>query len=141
MEKAKEQKQPVKKARIIIFFLIILIPAIWFLFINKGSDLDQAAEKLPGSWLRTDGPYSLVISKVLEHGKMTASYFNPNPIHVESADWEMNSGRLKVRIGLKDVNYQGSNYTLTYDKKTDQLVGQYHQAGTGQTYDITFKRK
>lgn len=137
----KEQKQPAKKARIIIFFLIILIPAIWFLFINKSNDFDQAAEKLSGSWMRTDGPYSIVISDVVEQGKITATYFNPNPIHVESAEWEVKGEQLTVRVALNDVNYRGSKYELIYDEKTDQMLGKYYQAGTRQTYDITFKRK
>lgn len=137
----KEQKQPAKKARIIIFFLIILIPAIWFLFINKSNDFDQAAEKLSGSWMRTDGPYSIVISDVVEQGKITATYFNPNPIQVESAEWEVKDEQLTVRVALNDVNYRGSKYELIYDEKTDQMLGKYYQAGTRQTYDITFKRK
>lgn len=141
MEKAKEQKRPPKKLRIIIFFLIILIPAVWFLFLNKNSDFDKASDKLTGNWLREDGTYSISISNVIKTGQMTAAYFNPNPIHVETADWGVKDGKLIIQINLNDVNYRGSNYKLTYNEETDRLVGKYFTAITKQTYEVAFNRK
>ena len=49
-------------------------------------------------------------------------------------------GAVKVTVELRDVNYPGSTYTLTYDAKTDRLVGRYFQAVTGETFDVYFVR-
>lgn len=141
MEKAKEQKRPPKKFRIILFFLLILIPAVWFLFMNKSSDFDRASDKLTGSWLRSDGTYSITISNVTEDGKMTAAYFNPKPIHVAKAMWRTEDDVLEIYVEMNDINYEGSNYKLTYDQQADQLVGFYYQAFAKETYEVIFNRK
>lgn len=131
-----------KKGKIVIIFLIvILIPAIWFLFLNKNNDVEFASDKLTGDWLRADGPYTITISNVLEDGKMTTKYFNPNPIRVGKSEWRIKDDFLQIYVELKDENYPGSLYQLTYDKKADVLYGTYYQAVAKETYEVGFNRK
>ena len=131
-----------KRGRIfVIFLIIIIIPAIWFLFLNKDSDVDMAFEKLAGSWLRSDGIYTIKISDVKENGEMTAAYFNPNPIHVEKAIWKVKDDVLQVYVEMNDKNYEGSYYKLTYNKQSKQLVGIYFQAFSKQSYQVSFNKQ
>ena len=44
-------------------------------------------------------------------------------------------------IELRDVNYPGSTYTLTYDPATDQLSGNYFQAVRRENFDVVFVRQ
>ena len=137
----KEQKAT-KKGRIIFAFLIIIIiPAIWFLFLNKNSDVDSVSKKLAGSWLRSDGTYTITISDVKEDGKMTATYYNPKPIHVEKALWNLKDAVLQAYVEMNDENYRGSYYKLTYDEQNDQLIGSYFQAATKATYEVEFNKE
>jgi len=69
-----------------------------------------------------------------------AAYFNPRSIHVGKAEASQEGGTVRVYIELRDVNYPGSNYTLTYDAKNDRLVGRYYQAVAGETFDVYFVR-
>ena len=136
------KQKTAKKGRIFfIFIIIIVIPAIWFLFLNKDHHFEQASDKLTGKWLRADDTYSIGISNVAKQGNMTAAYFNPNPIHVEKSEWSMKDEKLQVYVEMNDVNYEGSNYKLTYIEETDQLVGFYYQATMQQTFDVIFNRK
>lgn len=95
---------------------------------------------LKGKWQRADGGYILEIQSVTADGKMEAGYFNPNPIHVAKAEATAEGGARKVFVELRDVNYPGSTYTLTYDSATDSLQGVYYQAALQQTYDVVFER-
>jgi len=85
-------------------------------------------EKLKGGWRRPDGGYVLAIKSVADSGAMEAAYFNPNPIHVANAVALQDGAGTKVFIELRDVNYPGSTYTLTYDAERDRLTGIYYQA-------------
>lgn len=96
--------------------------------------------KLVGKWERPDGGYVLEIRSVDAAGKMEAGYFNPDPIRVSKALAIQDGATTKVFIELRDVNYPGCTYSLTYDPQTDQLHGQYFQAAVEQTYDIAFAR-
>jgi len=96
---------------------------------------------IAGTWQRTDAPYQLVISGIAEDGTMTAAYLNPNPIKVSKASWVDGKGVISVFVELRDVNYPGSNYTLTYAPDRDMLVGRYFQAVQGVTYDVSFSRE
>ena len=73
-------------------------------------------------------------------GRLDAAYFNPKSINVGRAEAIQQGGAVKVTVELRDVNYPGSTYTLTYDAKTDRLVGRYFQAVTGETFDVYFVR-
>jgi hypothetical protein len=97
-------------------------------------------DKLTGRWLRPDGGYVIEVRSVAPGGNMDASYFNPRPIHVAKAEASETDGTVKVFIELRDVNYPGSTYTLTYDPTSDGLTGVYFQAALKETYDVVFVR-
>lgn len=97
-------------------------------------------QKLKGKWLRPDGGYIIEIKKLDDNGKMDAAYYNPKPIHVARAEATRNGADIKVFIELRDVNYPGSTYTLTYEPGSDQLKGIYFQAVQQQSYEVVFIR-
>ena len=97
-------------------------------------------EMIQGRWERPDGGYVLEVRKADAEGKLDAGYFNPDPIKVSQARAYRENGDLKMFVELRDVNYPGCTYKLTYDGKSDQLFGQYYQASQQQTYDVTFGR-
>jgi len=71
---------------------------------------------------------------------MNAAYFNPQSIHVAKAEASQDGETIHVFIELRDVNYPGSTYNLTYDPADDSLKGIYFQAAIGQTFDVYFLR-
>ena len=99
-----------------------------------------AFEKLTGRWQRADGGYIIEIRSIEPGGRMNAAYFNPQPIHVAKAEASQYEGTVNVFIELRDVNYPGSTYNLTYDPAVDCLKGIYFQAAIGQTFDVYFGR-
>jgi hypothetical protein len=102
----------------------------------------EEKDLLVGRWVRTDsdGGYTLEIKNASVDGKLDAGYFNPNPINVSRAEWQKKEGSLEVVVELRDVNYPGSTYTLSFSKTNDQLVGTYYQAVEGVNYDVAFAR-
>jgi hypothetical protein len=96
--------------------------------------------RLLGRWERPDGGYVLALNAVDPQGKLDANYFNPGSIRVERALALSETGATKVFVLLRDENYPGCTYSLTYDEKADQLYGQYFQASQQQTYDVVFAR-
>jgi hypothetical protein len=99
-----------------------------------------AFEKLTGRWQRPDGGYIIEIRSVEPDGRLNASYFNPQPINVAKAEALQRGGTVSVFIELRDVNYPGSTYSLTYDPANDSLKGIYFQAAIKQTFDVFFIR-
>jgi hypothetical protein len=95
---------------------------------------------LIGNWTRTDFEYRISISKINEDGTLAAQYFNPNQINVGEASWAESYGNLKIIIELRDVNYPGSTYTLSYLPDKDMLAGEYYQAVEGLTFYVEFTR-
>ena len=71
---------------------------------------------------------------------VTAAYLNPRPINVAKAEASMAGDTLKVFLELRDVNYPGSIYQLTYDPAADRLRGTYFQAALRETYEVEFGR-
>jgi hypothetical protein len=71
---------------------------------------------------------------------MEAAYLNPRPIHVARAEASKNGSATRVFIELRDINYPGSTYDLTYDPVDDRLKGIYFQAAIEQTFDVYFVR-
>ena len=135
-------KKPNKKwGIVVIFFVIVILPAIWFLFLNKESDVELASASLTGKWLRTDGPYTVDISSVKEGGELEVAYFNPNPIAGAKGSWRLQNGELSVFIILNDAAYEGSTYELTYNERSKNLVGLFYQAKAKHTYDVYFTKK
>lgn len=96
--------------------------------------------KLKGRWVRPDGGYVIEIKGVDDGGKLDAAYFNPGPIHVARAKASRDEAATRVYIELRDVNYPGSTYNLTYEPASDRLEGIYYQAALRQSYEVFFMR-
>ncbi len=104
------------------------------------SDADR--QKLLGRWERMDNPpYTIEVRLVKPDGVTDARYFNPRPINVAEAFTVGKGGQLALFVKMQDVGYDGSTYTLVYDKDQDLLVGEYFQATQRQTYEVAFQRK
>ena len=97
--------------------------------------------RLVGRWQRYEDPYVLEIRSVKPEGKLDAGYFNPQPINVSEAKYSMTDGKLFVFVELRDTNYPGATYRLSYDPTSDRLSGFYHQPISDQTYEIFFVRQ
>ncbi len=136
-----DQKPNKKWGIVLIFIIIVLIPAIWFLFLNKEPNTSAVSEKLTGKWTRADGPYTIEITSVKKDGVLELAYFNPNPIPGGTGSWRISNDELKVFVVLNDVNYQGSTYELTYNERSKNLVGIFYQAKVKQSFDVYFTRK
>jgi len=95
---------------------------------------------LEGKWVRPDGGYVLEIRSIDPSGKMNAAYLNPRSINISSAQASREGESLRVSIELRDTNYPGSLYHLTYDPGTDSLAGTYFQATEQQQFEVEFKR-
>lgn len=93
-----------------------------------------------GRWQRLEGGYVLDIASVAADGTMTVAYLNPRSINVSAARASQAGGAIEVFVELRDVNYPGATYRLTYDPSTDRLAGAYHQPALGQTFDVVFVR-
>jgi hypothetical protein len=93
-----------------------------------------------GRWLRPDGGYVLELRQVRPDGRAEAAYFNPNPIHVARAEVKPDGAKAVVLVELRDINYPGCIYRLTYDPAADQLRGDYFQAALEQTFEVIFVR-
>lgn len=100
-----------------------------------------AAEKVRGRWLRPDGGYVLAIGDIGQDGRAEAQYFNPSPINVAWTRVRTEGGVVKVDVELRDVNYPGCLYKLSYLPETDRLVGTYFQAQMQQTHEVAFVRE
>lgn len=98
-------------------------------------------DKVQGEWMRKDGGYRLVIGAIGAEGHAKGEYFNPNPIKVAWTRVRAEGGVIKVDLELRDTNYPGCLYKLTYDAAGDRLVGTYFQAQMQETYDIEFARQ
>ena len=96
--------------------------------------------RLIGRWLRPDGGYVLSIKSIAEDGKVDAAYNNPQPIKVAKAQTTQAGGKTALYVELRDRNYPGNYYILSYDPGQDQLVGVYHHLGLNQTFDVNFVR-
>ncbi len=139
----KKNKTIYISAAAIIVFIVVLI----ILFTNNTEDTvssnKRSADKnlLVGDWVRTDASYLIKIIKLNMDGTLEAQYFNPKPINVGKANWEENHGNLKIIVELRDVNYPGSTYTLSYLPDRDVLAGDYYQAAQGLNFYVEFARR
>ena len=80
------------------------------------------------------------VRSIAADGAIDVAYFNPNSIHVAKAEASRDGSATKLFIELRDVNYPGSTYTLTYEPASDQLQGVYYQAVERQRFQVTFLR-
>lgn len=97
-------------------------------------------QRLIGRWLRPDGGYILDIQGVKGDRSLEVAYLNPNPIHVSRAETEEDGKTLRVFVELRDVNYPGCTYKLTYHPDKDQLTGVYFQAALNESFEVAFTR-
>lgn len=81
------------------------------------------AGQFEGAWTRVDSTYRIVISK--EGDKLSARYFNPGEIHVESIEAYEEEERMILKVVLRDEGYPGSTYKLEYLPQYRVLVGTY----------------
>ena len=88
----------------------------------KAPEARRGLDVLKGRWLRPDGGYVVEVKGVDDAGKMEVAYFNPRRINVSKAEASRDGAAVKVFIELRDANYPGSTYNLTYDPKSDQLL-------------------
>jgi uncharacterized protein (DUF2147 family) len=153
-EKRKRQReratQRQRRNRIVMLAvaLVLVAGASWlvkakFFAAQSTSDAranESAASKLVGRWTRPDGGYVLEIQQAEENGRLGVAYFNPRPIHVSQANLSQSNGQWHVFVELRDVNYPGATYQLTYLPDRDQLAGVYHQPLVGQTFEVAFVR-
>lgn len=99
------------------------------------------ADKTRGRWVRSDGGYVLAISSIDPDGRANAAYYNPDPVKVAWSRVTKSTAGLTVLVELRDVNYPGCLYKLTYEAKDDRLVGTYFQAQQQETYQVEFQRE
>lgn len=123
----------------VIFFAIMAVSGSLILD-NSARAAEADPTKVVGRWMRTDGGYELELSNPTFDGRLTAAYFNPNPINVSRAAWKLEEGNVYVFVELKDKGYPGSTYTLGYDPEADRLEGIYYQATMKQEFEVVFER-
>ncbi len=97
-------------------------------------------QRLKGRWVRPDGGYVIEIRDIDASGRMAAGYFNPQPINVSQAEAAQDGTKIKIFIELRDMNYPGATYNLTYDPGSDQLRGVYFQPALNQSFEVFFVR-
>lgn len=108
---------------------------------NQVSRSASAFEILQGRWVRPDGGYVIAINAIDADGKLDASYANPSPLPFARAEVSKDGNALKVFLELRAGGYNGSTYTLSYDRVNDVLKGvYYYQAVVRQSYDVHFVR-
>jgi hypothetical protein len=107
---------------------------------SKAKPAAAEFDMLQGKWFREDGGYRLEIKSAKADGKLEAAYFNPRPIAVSKAEASRDGSTLKVFVELRDENYPGCTYSLTYDADKQLLQGVYFQAAMQQSFDVVFTR-
>lgn len=127
-----------KRRGLIVILFVFLIAIFYFLFFMNS---DKTLQQLKGTWLRSDGTYKIEIKEVLDDGTLEAAYFNPKPIKVGEAAWREKEGKLQIYVELRDINYPGSIYQLTYDEDVKTLFGTYYQAVAQETYEVYFTKE
>ena len=146
---AGKSKGQIARKRMYIHMLVLVVvfaalaTGTYFLLHGRtsaGTGTKAAFDSLKGRWLRPDGGYVIDIRDVDASGKMDAGYFNPRPINVSQAEASQEGDTTKVFIELRDVNYPGATYNLTYNPKRDQLRGVYYQPAVRQSFDVVFIR-
>ena len=163
----RHQKQPVRSpssgsrstGRLVITAIVVVavVFALWWWLDGRDttSPADRAAgnetsvslsspelaQRLIGSWQRTDAGYVIEIRSVDRSGAVDAAYLNPNPIHVSQAQISDGDESFELFLELMDVGYPGATYRLLYSPEHDVLVGVYHQPTAGQDFEVAFQRK
>ena len=151
----KDKKKTLKAALIATFCLLVFCALLVWKIKTSGNPqptpeaklLQQTPPTQPpdskvliGRWVRVDTPYVIEIKAANPDGTLQAGYYNPRSINVSRAEANDKDGKMQVFLELRDVNYPGSNYTLTYDPTSDLLKGVYFQAVMQQSYNVSFRR-
>lgn len=140
------RRQPVSRT-----FVALLIVALFWAAVTGAAAAEKADagksvpaqtdfQRLEGKWVRPDGGYVLELKSIKKDGSLAAAYFNPRPIRVFRAEIAKKNGTITLFVELRDVNYPGSTYNLTYDAATDRLIGTYFQAVENKTFNVQFLR-
>jgi hypothetical protein len=93
-----------------------------------------------GTWLRSDGTYSVELEAGEAAGAVVARYFNPNSIHVERAAFDEVEGQPRLEFVLRDEGYPGSVYRLIFLPERRVLLGTYMRPG-GEPAEVFFVRE
>jgi hypothetical protein len=131
---------------VVLMTLSVVVTTVVSVPSAVAADKPQAVKKtdvesLPGYWSRTDAGYLLELKDLSVDGTLKAVYFNPRPINVARAEWKRKEGKINLFIELRDTNYPGSTYSLTYDPGSDRLSGSYYQAIQKATFPVEFIRR
>ena len=118
----------------------LMAAGAWWWSQSQAAGRLAAFQQLEGRWRRGDGGYILDILGVDADGRLKAAYFNPKPINVSRAEASMPGDTPSVFVELRDTNYPGSTYQLSYDPATDRLRGTYFQAMLRESYAVEFGR-
>jgi hypothetical protein len=150
---AAKKRFSVPLAALFLILLATAAGAYWLFAGKQGSgqptlgsvarDASQEAkrfDRLKGRWVRPDGGYVLEIRDIAADGQITAGYFNPRPINISRAIAAEDGKTLKVFLELRDVNYPGATYNLSFNPEKDQLQGIYQQPVLQQSFPIFFVR-
>lgn len=108
---------------------------------SRGTEASADINLLKGTWVRPDGGYTIVISKVDASGQLEAMYFNPRQLPFAKAEVSREGTRLRAFFELRAGGYDGSTYDLSYDPVSDRLTGVYYQAVAKQHFNVFFLRK
>lgn len=129
------------------YILAVLASSLLTLSAQNGASpelkVPQYIAKVPersdfvGEWLRQDGTYKLTVA-IDKEGKVTAKYFNPQPIKVESATFTGEGQKTTLTVVLRDEGYPGSTYELRYNSSYLILVGKYLMPQQRQQHDVYF---
>lgn len=127
-----------------IVLVIFVMVAYWMVYAMAQGQSTGAYSPdilaMQGRWVRSDAPYVIEL-KQDKNQVLKASYFNPQPIHVEKTETARKENRQFIMIQLQDVNYQGSVYVLYYDRELDALHGAYMHGASGQRFQVEFSRQ
>ena len=124
---------------VVISSLVVVSVATYVVYQHKSKPLDY--ENLIGKWVRPDGGYILDIKSISADGKVEMTYLNPQPINVSRAQIDTKENGTELFIELRDRNYPGNYYTLTFDPEANRLDGMYHHLGLNQNFDVYFVRR
>ena len=106
---------------------------------EPSATLTPDRQAIQGLWILTDAPYVIELRSTLGSGvSLQAKYFNPKPVNVEKTETIEKNAQLHVLVVLKDVNYQGSYYFLSYNREKDILQSNYFHAASQQKYKVNF---
>ena len=119
--------------------LLAVVVAAFLLYQQRSETADYSP--LIGQWVRPDGGYILDIQSIKPDGKIVMAYLNPRKINVSKATAGVKKNKIDIFIELRDRDYPGNYYTLSFEPEANRLVGIYHHLGLNQNFDVYFIRR